>query len=408
MGGEHAAHPSPMPMTRFHSLRVAEVRRLTPDAVAISFAVPDDLRPVFAFMPGQYLTLRATIDGEDIRRCYSLCSTPDAPLLTVGVKQVEGGAFSTFANQSLKVGDVLEVMAPEGRFALPGDQPGRHALAIVAGSGITPVLSIAARLLASDAAARFTLIYGNRTSASVMFAEEIEDLKDRYLERVAVTYVLSREPQDSPLLNGRIDGERLRAFAAGSIDLKSIDDVLRCRAAGRRGDRHQARRSCPSCHDACLRRKRDRRRGARGHRSPLFLQGRHVLHLSLSRGFRRSRDGGQLFARALGTGIGFPARLSVDAKDGHAFAGFRSDLEPSALSEKRHRKPHETRSVSWGLAIRDRSALPCNPPTNASRLRMGRHDAARLAIDAIRFQPSPEGAAAGAPSRPPRNWARSS
>ena len=141
-------------MTRFHSLRVAEVRRLTPDAVAISFAVPDDLRPVFAFMPGQYLTLRATIDGEDIRRCYSLCSTPDAPLLTVGVKQVEGGAFSTFANQSLKVGDVLEVMAPEGRFALPGDQPGRHALAIVAGSGITPVLSIAARLLASDAAAR--------------------------------------------------------------------------------------------------------------------------------------------------------------------------------------------------------------------------------------------------------------
>ena len=215
-------------MTRFHSLRVAEVRRLTPDAVAISFAVPDDLRPVFAFMPGQYLTLRATIDGEDIRRCYSLCSTPDAPLLTVGVKQVEGGAFSTFANQSLKVGDVLEVMAPEGRFALPGDQPGRHALAIVAGSGITPVLSIAARLLASDAAARFTLIYGNRTSASVMFAEEIEDLKDRYLERVAVTYVLSREPQDSPLLNGRIDGERLRAFAAGSIDLKSIDDVLLC------------------------------------------------------------------------------------------------------------------------------------------------------------------------------------
>lgn len=228
MGGEHAAFSSPLSMTRFHALRVAELRRLTPDSVAIGFEAPGELKAAFAFTPGQYLTLRATIDGEDIRRCYSLCSTPADPILTVGVKQMEGGAFSTFANQRLRVGDMLDVMAPEGRFGLPGDQPGRHALAIAAGSGITPVLSIARSLLASDPAARFTLIYGNRTSASVMFAEELEDLKDRYLDRVAVTHVLSREPQDSELLHGRIDAARLRAFARGSVDLSDVDDVLLC------------------------------------------------------------------------------------------------------------------------------------------------------------------------------------
>jgi len=215
-------------MSRFHALKIAEIVRQTPGSVSIGFAVPEELRSEFAFTPGQYLTLRASIDGEDLRRSYSICSAADEALLRIGVKKVDGGALSAFANENWKPGDVVEVMPPEGRFTLRAGAPGRHVLGIAAGSGITPILSIAKSLLASDASARFTLVYGNQTSNSVMFAEEIEDLKDRCLGRFTVIHVLSREAQDVELLHGRIDAKRIQALARGVIDLATVDEAFLC------------------------------------------------------------------------------------------------------------------------------------------------------------------------------------
>jgi ring-1,2-phenylacetyl-CoA epoxidase subunit PaaE len=216
-------------MSRFHALTVSEVRRETADSVSVRLAVPEALKPAFAFAPGQYLTLRAVIDGEELRRSYSICSGLGEGDLRVGIKKVKGGAFSTFANENLKAGDVIEAMPPEGRFvAVPDPLARRHILCVAAGSGITPVLSIAKSLLAREPAVRVTLVYGNRTSAGMMFAEEIEDLKNRHLGRLAVIHVLSREPQDVPLLSGRIDAGKLRALADGVIDLSSVDEAYLC------------------------------------------------------------------------------------------------------------------------------------------------------------------------------------
>ena len=217
-----------MAMTRFHPLAIAEIRRETPDAVSIRFAVPDSLRTAFAFAPGQYLTLRAAIDGEDIRRSYSICSAPEDGELRIGVRRVAGGAFSRLANETLKPGDVVEVMPPEGRFTPSPANVGRHILCIAAGSGITPVLSIARSILAREPASRVTLVYGNRTSGSVMFAEAIEDLKNRHLGRFAVTHLLSRESQDVALLSGRITGGKLRELAQGIVDFASVDEAFLC------------------------------------------------------------------------------------------------------------------------------------------------------------------------------------
>ncbi|MCA0399955.1 MAG: phenylacetate-CoA oxygenase/reductase subunit PaaK [Proteobacteria bacterium] len=214
-------------MSRFHPLKIEEIRRETRDSVSLRLAVPDALKPQFAFRPGQYLTLRATIDGEDIRRSYSICSGVDDGVLRVGIKKVEGGAFSTYANENLKPGDVIEVMPPEGRFT-PSEGQGRHLLGIAAGSGITPILSIAKSALARDAAARVTLIFGNRTSLSVMFAEEIEDLKNVYLGRFSVVHLLSREAQDIELLQGRVTGDKIRVLASGVIDFADIDEAFLC------------------------------------------------------------------------------------------------------------------------------------------------------------------------------------
>jgi ring-1,2-phenylacetyl-CoA epoxidase subunit PaaE len=214
-------------MSRFHALKIAGIRAETPDSVSISLDIPDDLKAEFAFEPGQYLTLRTTLDGEEIRRAYSICSTPDEATLRVGVKKVSGGAFSTFANENLRPGDVVEAMPPEGRFT-HRKAGARHVLAIAAGSGITPILSIIKTLLARDPDVAVTLIYGNRTSATVMFAEEIEDLKNRYLDRLAVVHILSREAQDVPLLSGRITADRIRALATGVVDLTGIDEAFLC------------------------------------------------------------------------------------------------------------------------------------------------------------------------------------
>lgn len=219
-------------MTRFHALEVAEIRRQTTESVSVGFTVPDALKGEFAFAPGQYLTLHAVIDGEDIRRSYSICSGLEENLLRIGVKKVEGGAFSSFANDTLKPGDIVEVLPPKGRFTLPEGASVRHVLGVAAGSGITPILSIAKSLLERDTLARFTLIYGNRTSNSVMFAEEIEDLKNRCLQRFSVVHVLSREPQDVPLLNGRITAERIGDLANGVVDISTVDHAFLCGPEG--------------------------------------------------------------------------------------------------------------------------------------------------------------------------------
>jgi ring-1,2-phenylacetyl-CoA epoxidase subunit PaaE len=215
-------------MSRFHELTVAEISTETPEAVAVSFDIPPELRERFRFRPGQYLTLAAEIEGEEMRRSYSICSAPGDPHLRVGVKRLADGRFSRFVHERLSVGDRLRVMPPDGRFtALVG---GRHDyILIAAGSGITPMLSIAKTVLAHEPESTITLVYGNRTSGTIMFHEEIEDLKDRYLGRFTLLHLLSRERQDSEILNGRIDGARIRLLAErGLIEPSEADGVFLC------------------------------------------------------------------------------------------------------------------------------------------------------------------------------------
>ena len=213
-------------MTGFHTLTVSDVTPQGRDAVSLTFDVPADLAETYRFAPGQYLTLRAEIDGQDLRRPYSICSVPGAPL-QVGVRKVEGGRFSPFAC-ALKPGDRLEVMPPEGRFMAETGNASRYLL-IAAGSGITPMLSIAGSVLAGHADSQITLLYGNREAGTIMFRERLSDLKDRYMGRLTVIHLLSRERQDTDLLNGRIDAAKLRALHdAGLIQPAEMDGVFLC------------------------------------------------------------------------------------------------------------------------------------------------------------------------------------
>ncbi|MGB8664911.1 MAG: 1,2-phenylacetyl-CoA epoxidase subunit PaaE [Serratia inhibens] len=216
-------------MTVFHRLNVAAIERETPDAVAITLRVPDELKNHYRYTPGQHLTLKARVNGEELRRCYSICSAPQEGVLQIGVKAIHRGRFSSFVNQRLKVGDSLEVMVPQGRF---GHQPqaencGNY-LAIAAGSGITPMLSIIKATLQQEANSRFTLIYGNRSSRSVMFKEALSDLKNRYPQRFQPLYLFSQESLDSPLLSGRIDRERLTAIGGALLDYRDYDHAFIC------------------------------------------------------------------------------------------------------------------------------------------------------------------------------------
>ncbi|MEU2895209.1 1,2-phenylacetyl-CoA epoxidase subunit PaaE [Streptomyces sp. NPDC001273] len=217
-------------MARFHRLRVAAVDRLTDDSVALTLAVPTHLREEYRYAPGQHLALRRTADGQEVRRTYSICSpAPDgeAPsTLRVGVRLVDGGAFSTYALKEIDLGDELEVMTPAGRFTLP-PAPGRYA-AVVGGSGITPVLSIASTLLAREPEARFCLIRSDRTAASTMFLEEVADLKDRYPERFQLVTVLSREEQQAGLPSGRLDRERLTGLLPALLPVDQVDGWFLC------------------------------------------------------------------------------------------------------------------------------------------------------------------------------------
>jgi ring-1,2-phenylacetyl-CoA epoxidase subunit PaaE len=213
----------------FAPLRVAAVERLTTDSVALTFEVPPELREQYAFSPGQHLTLRTTIDGEEVRRSYSICSPPSSGTLRIAVKRLEGGVFSGRTIQQIGVGDVLDVMRPAGRFGVRLDpaQAKRYA-AIVAGSGITPVMSILAAVLETEPASRFTLVYGNRDAGSVMFLEELADLKDRYPDRLQLVHVLSREERDAELLTGRIDDAKLDTLLSSVIPPDAVDEWLLC------------------------------------------------------------------------------------------------------------------------------------------------------------------------------------
>ena len=218
---------------RFHRLKVRDVRRETPDAVSVAFEVPPDLASAYAFVPGQYLTLRATIDGEDLRRSYSICSGPDDGELRIAVKRVEGGSFSAWINSDLKGGDGLDVMTPTGRFGArhQSETTGTY-LGIAAGSGITPILSIVKGVLGREAKSRFFLLYGNRSTADMLFFEALAELKDRYMDRLSIFHVLSREEQDVPVLNGRVDADKVRLIVRSLVPAATIDHVLICGPEG--------------------------------------------------------------------------------------------------------------------------------------------------------------------------------
>ncbi|GAC1611570.1 MAG: phenylacetate-CoA oxygenase/reductase subunit PaaK [Mycobacteriales bacterium] len=214
--------------SRWHRLRVEQLRQETDDCVSLCLAVPPELAAAFAFRPGQYLTFRIVIDGEEVRRSYSICAAPGDGELRVAVKQVPGGQFSSVIRH-VKVGDALDTLTPTGRF-VPAAEPtaGRHVLAVAAGSGITPVLGIVRHVLATEPSARVTVIYGNRTVAGIIFRTELADLKDHYLDRLRVLHVLSQEQTEIPLFTGRIDAGKTRTLLRTVLSAPDLDEVFIC------------------------------------------------------------------------------------------------------------------------------------------------------------------------------------
>jgi ring-1,2-phenylacetyl-CoA epoxidase subunit PaaE len=213
----------------FHPLRVRAVQRDTQEAVVVSFDVPEELRPVFGFTQGQYLTLRKEIEGQDLRRSYSICAGVDDGELRVGVRKVKGGVFSNWINEQLKPGDTINVMAPQGRFFVPIEADSRrHHLGIAGGSGITPILSIMKTVLAREPGSRFTLIYGNRSLKSTMFKEELEDLKDRYMARLVLHHVFSDQHTESEINAGVMDRAKIGEFLSSLVPAASIAHAYIC------------------------------------------------------------------------------------------------------------------------------------------------------------------------------------
>ncbi|MBN9586544.1 MAG: phenylacetate-CoA oxygenase/reductase subunit PaaK [Afipia sp.] len=214
---------------KFHRLAINDLKRETSDAISMTFAIPDELAGDYAFAPGQYLTLRTTMDGEEVRRSYSICSSPDDHELRIAVKRVDGGAFSSWALDELKSGDELDVMTPTGRFGVAHapDQARVH-VGFAAGSGITPIMSIVRGILAREPNSRFFLFYGNRTTNGILFREALEELKDRFMGRLSVFHVLSQEEQDLPILYGRLDREKVEVLLRAMVPAAAVDHVFVC------------------------------------------------------------------------------------------------------------------------------------------------------------------------------------
>jgi ring-1,2-phenylacetyl-CoA epoxidase subunit PaaE len=222
-----------MSTPRFHRLAVHDLRRETPDAISMTFAIPQELADDYGFQPGQYLTLRTIMDGEEVRRSYSICSGPDDGELRIAVKKVDGGAFSNWAADELKCGDELDVMTPTGRFGIThSPDQARLYVGFAAGSGITPILSIVKGVLAREPKSRFFLFYGNRTTEGMLFLEELEELKDRFLQRLSLFHVISGEEQDIPILHGRLDGDKVRVLLRSLVPAAEIDHVFICGPTG--------------------------------------------------------------------------------------------------------------------------------------------------------------------------------
>lgn len=218
---------------RFHPLPVAAIQKETPYAVVVTFDVPGELAQAYRFTQGQFLTLRTRIDGAEVRRSYSICSGANEGTLQVAIKRVDGGKFSNYANERLAPGAMLDVMTPDGRFYSKLDPANRkHYVAFAAGSGITPVLSLIKTTLDAETGSRFTLVYGNRFVRSIMFCDELEDLKDRYLGRFALYHVLSRDHQEVELFNGRIDDAKCAVLFDTLIPIAGIDEAFVCGPAG--------------------------------------------------------------------------------------------------------------------------------------------------------------------------------
>lgn len=235
-----------MATPHLHELFVKRVMPEAAGAAVVTLAVPPHLRDTYDFAPGQFLTLRTTIDGTAVRRSYSICSSRAhyrrTQELQVGIKPVEGGVFSRWAANELRAGDVLDVMPPEGRFT-PRVAGARHRVGFCAGSGITPVLSIIASTLEEDPLSRFTLVYGNQRLSTIMFSEALQDLKDRYPARLTLIHLLSRQPQEVALLNGRLDEAKVAALLATLVPVHSIDEAFICGPEGMISATEQALRA---------------------------------------------------------------------------------------------------------------------------------------------------------------------
>ncbi|MGI9529043.1 MAG: 2Fe-2S iron-sulfur cluster-binding protein [Acidimicrobiia bacterium] len=222
-----------MAAVSFHPLTVSDIEHITEDAIRVTFEPPPDERELFEHLPGQHLTLRATIDGDDVRRSYSICSPQGNDALQVGIKLLPGGVFSTWAHEGLAVGDVIASTPPSGDFTLDSTTGSEGPyVAIAAGSGITPVLSIIASTLHNDPTSRFTLVYGNRTSGSVMFLDDIDALKGAYPDRFMVLHILSREQHDLPVLSGRIDADKVSELCERFIPVSAVRGWYLCGPKG--------------------------------------------------------------------------------------------------------------------------------------------------------------------------------
>ena len=213
----------------FEQLTVREVRRETNDCVSIAFEIPDTLKNSFQFLQGQYITLKTKIGGEEVRRSYSICSSPLDDELRVAVKKVPQGVFSTYANEILKAGDQLDVMPPIGKFFTPLlPEQKKNYVGFAAGSGITPLLSIIKTTLQTEQESTFTLVYGNRNRHSIIFRETLEALKNKYMDRFRLIHILSRETTDTPLNSGRIDTDKCLVLCDKAIDLQQTDEFFLC------------------------------------------------------------------------------------------------------------------------------------------------------------------------------------
>ncbi|MBL4764514.1 MAG: 2Fe-2S iron-sulfur cluster binding domain-containing protein [Colwellia sp.] len=222
-------------MTKFYSLTIANIRPETDSAICLSLNIPDELKETFTFTPGQFLTLQVSIDGEAIRRCYSICSGIDEAQLSVAIKRVDNGVFSNFANDNFNVGDSIEVMPPQGDFTLNmattelNNQPNKNYMLLAAGSGITPILSLIKSILGREPNSQITLVYGNQKTLTMMFKEELSFIKNRYLTRFNWVNIMSQEDQGADILNGRIDNKKgYQLQKQKLIDINTTDEAFIC------------------------------------------------------------------------------------------------------------------------------------------------------------------------------------